>query len=99
MKFGGSSVGRPERLAQVNVERLLASLESRDAALAVRLERLREDGRGLSYLARIVPDASRRELLSVGPVEVPLDHPAARLKGSEAFVALTTDRGPVPAAP
>ena len=30
--------------------------------------------------------------LKVGPVGVPSDHPAAHLRGSEAFVAFTTQR-------
>jgi len=28
----------------------------------------------------------------VGPMEVPADHPATRLRGSESFVAFTTQR-------
>jgi aspartokinase/homoserine dehydrogenase 1 len=41
----------------------------------------------LRYLARIVPGAVR-----VGPVEIPGDHPASRLRGAEAFFAFTTER-------
>ena len=58
------------------------------------MSQLREDGKELRYLARVDPGAAARgePALTVGPVGVPLDHPGARLRGSEAFVAFTTRR-------
>ena len=62
--------------------------------MADRIEWLRSKGQVLRYLARIDPEAAGRgaAALSVGPVGVPLDHPAASLRGSEAIVAFTTAR-------
>jgi aspartokinase/homoserine dehydrogenase 1 len=62
--------------------------------MAQTVSQLREDGKVLRYLARVDPGAAARgePALTVGPVGVPLDHPGARLRGSEAFVAFTTRR-------
>ena len=58
------------------------------------MEGVRAEGRVLRYLARIEspPDRGGRPVLRVGPLAVPQEHPAARLKGAEAFVAFTTER-------
>jgi homoserine O-acetyltransferase/O-succinyltransferase len=81
-------------LAEDDVERFLRSLESVDGVFAARLAGLQAEGRVLRYLARIEPPhgPQARALLQVGPLAVPREHPAARLRGSEAFVAFTTER-------
>ncbi|WNG44683.1 alpha/beta fold hydrolase [Archangium minus] len=81
-------------LAEDDVERFLTSLEAWDKAFASRIEGLRAERRVLRYLARVEPPAKEGQLpvLKVGPIAVPQEHPAARLRGSEAFVAFTTER-------
>jgi aspartokinase/homoserine dehydrogenase 1 len=81
-----------EHLSEDDPERFIEALRTLDDATSHRVARLREEGKVLRYLARIDPAAARDAILSVGPVEVPLDHPAARLRGAEAFVSFTTDR-------
>ncbi len=98
-------VGLPAELAQVVVapfvpESILAhedlgdffaALEHFDAAFDERIRGLKAEGRVLRYLARI--DLTQPvPTLEVGPVGVPAAHPATRLRGSEAFVAFTTER-------
>ena len=73
------------------VEAFLRGLEGIDAEFAARIARLSDQGKTLRYLCRIQPGGDR-PTLTVGPVEVPRDHPAAPLRGSEAFVAFTTAR-------
>ena len=53
----------------------------------------RPRGRVLRYLARIdlAPDTGEFRV-RVGPIDVAPDHPAATLRGAEAFVAFTTER-------
>jgi len=80
-------------LQEPDVDKFLASLSSQDAETAGQIERYRQEGRVLRYLARIDPAATdRRAMLTVGPVAVEASHPAARLAGTEAFVAFTTAR-------
>jgi homoserine O-acetyltransferase len=82
-----------ELLAQEDVGHFLSSLESLDRSFAARLEGVRAEGQVLRYLARIEsPKRGERPVLRVGPRAVPREHPAARLRGSEAFVAFTTER-------
>lgn len=72
-----------------------AALAGADTAFAERVAALRARGEVLRYLAQIDPgDAAtgRAPSLKVGPVGVPADHPATRLRGTEAFVAFTTAR-------
>ncbi len=59
-----------------------------------RLARLKDEGKILKYLARIDPPREQGGACTVtaGPMEIPLEHPATRLRGSEAFVAFTTER-------
>lgn len=75
-------------------ESLMRALESIDADFEGRVARCRAEGRVLRYLAQIAPDArlASGARVEVGPVEVPVDHPATRLRGTEAFVAFTTER-------
>lgn len=83
-----------EILAEADLERFFQALEAHQSTLDDQLARMREENRMLRYLARIDPDAQRRgePVMTVGPMEVPADHPATRLRGSESFVAFTTQR-------
>jgi aspartokinase/homoserine dehydrogenase 1 len=77
------------------LDAFFAALSGADAAFAERVAALRARGEVLRYLAQIDPgDAAtgRAPSLKVGPVGVPADHPATRLRGTEAFVAFTTAR-------
>ncbi len=67
------------------------ALRGYDDELGGEVERMRADGKVWRYLAAIEPseDGWRVE---VGPTWVDADHPAAALRGAEAFVAFTTDR-------
>lgn len=82
-----------ELLAHDDLGAFFAALEREDEACEARMAGLRAEGRVLRYLAQIDPgDDARPASLRVGPVGVPLDHPATRLRGTEAFVAFTTER-------
>jgi aspartokinase/homoserine dehydrogenase 1 len=84
---------RAELLAHDDLEAFFAALEREDGAFEERMAALRAEGRVLRYLAQIDPgDGTRPASLRVGPVGVPADHPATRLRGTEAFVAFTTER-------
>lgn len=78
-------------LAHDDLGEFFAALERGDDAFQERIRGLRAEGRVLRYLARI--DLTHETpTLEVGPVGVPAAHPATRLRGSEAFVAFTTER-------
>jgi aspartokinase/homoserine dehydrogenase 1 len=82
-------------LDEPEVEPFLSALETIDQEMAERIATYKDEGRVLCYLARIDPTAFRddsRPVLHVGPVAVDSEHPAAQLRGSEAFVAFTTER-------
>jgi aspartokinase/homoserine dehydrogenase 1 len=72
-------------------DELLARLAEAAPAIAARVESLAAEGKQLRYLARIVLDDGTPRI-AVGPVGVDARHPAARLVGTEAFVAFTTER-------
>jgi aspartokinase/homoserine dehydrogenase 1 len=76
-------------LAETELPRFYAALERADVAFAERIAGLAREGQVLRYLARIEPSVGR---VSVGPVAVPLTHPATRLRATEAFVAFSTER-------
>lgn len=79
----------------LSVEEFFKRLELADPAISKWVESLKEQGLTLRYVARIMNDSEAGEQgarLQVGPVGVPLDHPASRLRGTEAFVAFTTER-------
>jgi aspartokinase/homoserine dehydrogenase 1 len=81
----------PSDLLEIDdVEAFLAALESVDDRFARRVESAAARGRVLRYLAVVDPSAPTP--VRVGPVEVDRDHPAARLRGTEAFGALQTRR-------
>ena len=56
------------------------------------LEALDTKGSVLRYLAVFDVQDAARPKLHVGPIAVSSEHPAARLRGAEAFVAFSTDR-------
>ncbi len=78
-----------ELLAHASVDAFLEALEAHDDAFEQSVRRLRERGLVLRYLATVDPLARAAK---VGPVAVPLDHPAAGLRGTEALVSFTTER-------
>ena len=75
-----------------SVDTFFARLEAYDATFEEQLDRIRKEGRSLRYLCRIDPSQPKDKMLSVGPVAVEAGHPATQLRGSEAFVAFTTER-------
>jgi aspartokinase/homoserine dehydrogenase 1 len=84
-------VDAPE-MQNLSVEQLFSTLEALDGTISTYVETLKAQHQTLRYLARIDLDAEGGPRVSVGPVAVPNDHPAARLRGAEAFVAFTTER-------
>jgi homoserine O-acetyltransferase len=81
----------PEALAPGSLADLVAALRPHDAELQRRCRDLASRGLALRYLVRIAV-ADGRIALRVGPAEVPAEHRAARLRGVEAYVAVTTER-------
>ncbi|HET7754554.1 MAG TPA: homoserine O-acetyltransferase, partial [Anaeromyxobacteraceae bacterium] len=80
-----------EALAPGSLLDLVAALRTVDDAFARRCAALAERGRALRYLARITAVDGKVDI-QVGPVDVDSQHHAARLRGVEAYVELTTDR-------
>jgi aspartokinase/homoserine dehydrogenase 1 len=80
-----------ENLREDDPEKFLQALTSLDASVAARVAACMAQGRLPRYLARITPGATGPKV-SVGPVEVEASHPAAALRGAEAFVAFHTER-------
>lgn len=78
-------------LAEDDPEKFLQSLTAADAELARRVAALKAQGGLLRYLAKIEPAADGPKV-SVAPVGVDAAHPAAPLRGAEAFVAFHTER-------
>jgi aspartokinase/homoserine dehydrogenase 1 len=88
-------------IEEESLDGFFAALRAHDAAFNADLERMRGAGRALRYLVRIDPGArgaasgagaGKRGLAKVGPVAIEAAHPAQRLRGSEAFVAFSTER-------
>lgn len=75
-----------------DLDAFFAALRSVDEEVEERIAGYRREGKVLRYLARIDPLASGAGAVQVGPVAVDLQHPASRLRGSEAFVAFSTER-------
>ncbi len=85
----------PELLVPAPAEQFLKALEGHDAHFADRIERLRAEGKLLRHLVRIDPSADRARgepVARVGLTGVDAEHPASRLRGTQAFVAFTTER-------
>ena len=80
-----------ENLREDDPEKFLQSLAKLDTAVAARVAASKAQGKLPRYLARITPGAAGPKV-SVGPVEVDAAHPAAALRGAEAFVAFHTER-------
>jgi aspartokinase/homoserine dehydrogenase 1 len=81
----------PHELLAEEGEAFFGALAQYDAELEGEIERMRAEGKVWRYLAVVDPtdDGWRVE---VGPTFVGPEHPAAALRGAEAFVAFTTDR-------
>ncbi|MGF1511796.1 MAG: bifunctional aspartate kinase/homoserine dehydrogenase I [Myxococcota bacterium] len=85
----------PENIiSEANLDAFYEKLRDHQPEIDRKLSDDRASGRVLRYLARIDPSAPERgePVMTVGPMAVPQTHPAARLRGSEAFVAFTTAR-------
>jgi len=80
-----------ENLREDDPEKFLQSLTKLDAAVAARVAASMAQGKLPRYLARITPGAAGKQV-TVGPIDVDASHPAASLRGSEAFVAFHTER-------
>ncbi len=83
-----------ELLGEADVDAFFRALATLDSSMQARIDRLKSEGKVLRYLARIDPAApgGRREMVKVGPIAIAQEHAATRLRGSEAFVAFTTER-------
>jgi aspartokinase/homoserine dehydrogenase 1 len=82
-----------ELLTPMPADKFLSVLEELDAPMAAQFERLAREEKTLRYLVRIDPSPQGgRPSARVGPLAVELDHPATRLKGTEALVAFSTER-------
>ncbi len=79
-------------LAETDLAPFFAALEQHDPVVAEHIAGLKAQGQTLRYLAQVDPVAEGGPVLSVGPVGIPADHPATRLRGAESFVAFTTRR-------
>lgn len=80
-----------ENLREDDPEKFLQALTKLDAVVAARVAASKAHGKLPRYLARITPGAAGAKV-TVGPVEVDAAHPAASLRGAEAFVAFHTER-------
>jgi aspartokinase/homoserine dehydrogenase 1 len=78
-------------LREDDPEKFLESLASLDGEVAARVAESKALGRLPRYLARITPGTAGPQV-SVGPIDVDAAHPAAALRGAEAFVAFHTER-------
>ncbi|HWA25002.1 MAG TPA: bifunctional aspartate kinase/homoserine dehydrogenase I [Lacunisphaera sp.] len=82
----------PEKFLKENdPEKFMQSLTKLDAEVSDRVTASKAQGRLPRYLARITPGAAGAKV-TVGPVDVEAAHPAATLRGAEAFVAFHTER-------
>ena len=78
----------PESLRSLDVESFLSRLEELDEPLAARFAEAKARGGALRFLARL----NQRGRARVGLVEVPANHPATRLYGTDNQFALSTTR-------
>ena len=78
----------PESLRSLDVESFLSRLEELDEPLAARFAEAKSRGGALRFLARL----NQRGRARVGLVEVPANHPATRLYGTDNQFALSTTR-------
>jgi aspartokinase/homoserine dehydrogenase 1 len=80
-----------EFLAEDDPEKFLQGLERADGDMSARVAAFKAEGKLLRYLARIEPEATGPKI-TVAPLGVDAAHPAATLRGAEAFVAFHTER-------
>ena len=78
----------PASLRSLDVESFLSRLEELDEPLAARFAEAKARGGALRFLARL----NQRGRARVGLVEVPANHPATRLYGTDNHFALSTTR-------
>lgn len=78
-------------IEELDLEKFFAGLKGYEDTFAKEIQQIRDEGKVLRYIARIDPNAEGAKL-TVSPVAVDAEHPAASLRGSEAFVAFTTER-------
>ena len=78
----------PASLRSLDVESFLSRLEELDEPLAARFAEAKARGGALRFLARL----NQRGRARVGLVEVPANHPATRLYGTDNQFALSTTR-------
>lgn len=78
--------------AHDDVDAFLAATARNDDAFEASVAALRAQGRVLRYLATIAERPGGSAAVRVAPVGVAADHPAARLRGTEALVAFETER-------
>ena len=78
----------PSALRPLDIKSFTTRLRELDAPIAARHAAARSSGCVLRFLARL----NQRGLARVGLVDVPLDHPAAHLSGTDNQFALTTTR-------
>lgn len=74
-------------LAGLPLAELLAKIERYDAPFAEQVAAAKREGRVLRYMARVTPEA-----IEVGPMAVPLDSPAGRLKGTDNLIVFASER-------
>jgi aspartokinase/homoserine dehydrogenase 1 len=84
----------PQRLLETDsLEAFFDALEAYDAEFSAQIEHIESEDKTLRYLAVIDPGIDGAEpSFQVGPVAVDAAHPATRLRGSESFVAFTSER-------
>lgn len=80
-----------EFIEELDIEKFFAGLKSYEPTFNEQIQKIKADGKVLRYIARIDPNADDAKLV-VSSVAVDATHPAASLRGSEAFVAFTTSR-------
>lgn len=81
----------PARILKVDDADFFEALEDYDAELDEQAEAMKSEGKVMRYLAAVEP-VENGWRVEVGPTWVDAEHPAAALRGAEAFVAFTTDR-------
>jgi aspartokinase/homoserine dehydrogenase 1 len=82
-----------ELLDTETLEEFFAELEAHDPEFDAYVQGIEDEDKTLRYLAIIDPGVDGAEpRFEVGPVAVEQSHPATRLRGSESFVAFTTER-------
>ena len=82
-----------EMLAADDLDGFFACLERYDPTMDKIVRTERAAGRVLRYLATVDPHAAEKSnILRVGPMWIPADHPATRLQGTQAFLAFFTER-------